>query len=151
MRLEATETINRGPEDVFSFVATDHFENHPKWDPGVAAMTPTSPGPMAEGATARLVRRDRGKTTEGTVTVTEYDPVHAFAAVSRFGPFTLRQRISFEPTAQGQTRLHLVIDTAATGPIRALLPLLRGQFRRTMAASLLAIKQQVEGQPRDVQ
>jgi hypothetical protein len=38
-------------EDVFRFVATDHFQNHPKWDPAVEQMTPASPGPMAQGAT----------------------------------------------------------------------------------------------------
>jgi hypothetical protein len=97
MRLEAAQVIDRRPEDVFRFVATDHFQNHPKWDPAIEQMAPTSPSPMAEGATARLVRRDRGKVMEGIITVAEYEPVHTFAAVSRFGPFTLRQRASLEP------------------------------------------------------
>jgi len=148
MRVEAVEIINRGPEDVFLFVATDHFRNHPKWDPAVEELTPSSAGPMGQGATARLIRRDRGKRIEGTVTVVEYDPVRAFAAVSRFGSFTLRQRVTFEPAGPGRTRLQLRIDTAATGPVQALLPLLRGQFRKTMKASLLSIKEHVEAQPR---
>ena len=146
MRLEAAQVIERRPEDVFRFVATDHFQNHPKWDPAIEQMTPTSPGPMAKGATARLVRRDRGRVMEGIITVTEYEPVRTFAAVSRFGPFTLRQRASLEPAPGGATRLHLAIDTAVTGPIRLLLPLLKPQFRKTMAASLLTIKQHVEAQ-----
>src|SRR5437764_13080836 len=107
MRTEATQVIDRPPEDVFRFLATDHFQNHRMWDPAVEQMTPTSPGPMAKGATARLVRRDRGKAVEGTITVTEYEPVRAFAAISRFGPFTLRQRVSLEPVPGGATRLHL--------------------------------------------
>jgi hypothetical protein len=146
MRLEAAQVIERRPEAVFRFVATDHFQNHPKWDPAIEQMTPTSPGPMAKGATARLVRRDRGRVMEGIITVTEYEPAHTFAAVSRFGPFTLRQRASLEPAPGGATRLHLAIDTAVTGPIRLLLPLLKPQFRKTMAASLLTIKQHVEAQ-----
>jgi Polyketide cyclase / dehydrase and lipid transport len=146
MRLEAAQVIERRPQAVFRFVATDHFQNHPKWDRAIEQMTPTAPGPMAKGATARLVRRDRGKVMEGILTVTEYQPVRAFAAVSRFGPFTLWQRASLEPVPGGATRLHLAIDTAATGPIRLLLPLLKPQFRKTMAASLLTIKQHVEAQ-----
>ena len=146
MRTEATQVIDRPPEDVFRFLATDHFQNHRTWDPAVEQMTPTSPGPMAKGATARLVRRDRGKAVEGTITVTEYEPVRAFAAISRFGPFTLRQRVSLEPVPGGATRLHLAIDTAATGPVRLLLPVLKNQFRTTMSASLLTIKQHVEAQ-----
>jgi hypothetical protein len=146
VRLEAAQVIERRPEDVFRFVATEHFQNHPKWDPAIEQMTPTSPAPMAKGATARLVRRDRGTVMEGIITVTEYEPVDTFAAISRFGPFTLRQRASLEPVPGGATRLHLAIDTAATGPIRLLLPLLKPQFRKTMAASLLTIKQHVEAQ-----
>jgi hypothetical protein len=128
MRMEAAQVIERRPEDVFRFVATDHF------------------GPMADGATARLVRRDRGRVMEGIITVTEYEPARTFAAVSRFGPFTLRQKASLEPSPGGATRLHLAIDTAATGPIRLLLPLMKRQFRTTMSASLLTIKQHLEAQ-----
>jgi hypothetical protein len=149
MRLEAAQLIQRPPEDVFRFVATDHFQNHPKWDPAIKEITPASPGPLTQGTTARLVRRDRGKAVEGMITVTEYEPVRAFAVISRFGPFTLWQRASFEPAPGGATRLHLAIDTAAAGPIQLLLPLLKKQFRNTMTASLLTIKQHVEAQPPD--
>jgi hypothetical protein len=100
---------------------------------------------MAKGATARLFRHDRGKVIEGTITVTEYQPARTFAAISRFGPFALRQRASLEPASGGATQLHLSIDTTATGPIRLLLPLLKPQFRKTMAASLQTIKQTLRG------
>lgn len=128
--MEAAQVIERRPEDVFRFVATDHFQNHPKWDPVIEQMTPTSPGPMADGATARLVRRDRGRVMEGIITITEYEPARTFAAVSRFGPFTLRQKASLESAPGGATRLHLPIDTAATGLIRLLLPLMKGSSAR---------------------
>jgi hypothetical protein len=56
MRLQAEEMIERPPSEVFRFVATEHFMNHPKWDPSVVEMIPTSPGPTHRGSTARLVR-----------------------------------------------------------------------------------------------
>jgi hypothetical protein len=146
MRVKAAQVIDRPPVDVFRFVATDHFQNHPKWDPAIEKMTPTSPAPMAPASTARLVRRDRAKTVEGTVTVTEYEPVRAFAAISQFGPFTLQQRAVLEPVSAGGTRLHLTIDTQAKGLTRLLIPLSKRQFRKTIARSLLAIKQHVEAQ-----
>ena len=125
-------------------MATDHFQNHPKWDPAVTAITQTSPGPMGVGTTARLVRTDRGRRIEGTMEVTEYEPVSRFTAVSRFGPFTLHARATFEPVALASTRLQLVIDTHARGAIRLLLPLMKGTFRKTMAKSLRIIKEHVE-------
>jgi Polyketide cyclase / dehydrase and lipid transport len=144
MRLSASQVIERPPAEVFRFIATDHFHNHPKWDPAITAITKTSPGPMGIGTTARLVRTDRGRRVEGTMEVTEYQPVRSFTEVSRFGPFRLHARATLVPVAPASTRLELVIDTRARGAIRLLLPLMRGTFRKTMARSLRIIKEQVE-------
>jgi hypothetical protein len=84
---------------------------------------------------------------EGVMTVTEYESNRSFAAVSRFGPFQLRQRAVCDPVATTATRLRQTIDTRATGVMRILLPVFRRQFRRTMAASLRTIKQHVEAGP----
>ena len=146
LQVEHEQVIHRPPPDVFHFVATDHFANHPKWDSHVVEMTPTSAGQMRQGSTARLVRDERGKRIEGTAEVTEYEPDHAFAIVDRFGPFTLHQRATFEKRNDGGTRLYLSIATEARGPIRLLLPLLKGQFRKTMAASLESIKRHIEAE-----
>src|SRR5919112_5787103 len=140
MRVQAQETIDASAAEVFQFVAAEHFENHPKWDTSISEMTPASPGPIGRGSTARFVRTDRGRRTEGALTVTDYEPDRLFVAVSRFGPFELHQRAVCEPLPSGVTRLVLTIDTTATGAMRLLLPLLRRQFRHTMHASLRTIK-----------
>jgi len=144
VRLAASQVIERPPAEVFRFVATDHFQNHPTWDPAVTAITQTSPGPMGVGTTARLVRTDRGRRVEGTMEVTEYQPVSSFTEVSRFGPFTLHARARLVPVAPASTRLELVIDTQARGVMGLLLPLMKGTFRKTTARSLRSIKEQVE-------
>jgi hypothetical protein len=144
MRIQAEEHINAPIAEVYRFIAVEHFANHPKWDPSISELTPTSPGPMRTGATARLVRVDGKKHMEGVLTVTEYEPERLFAAVSRFGPFVLHQRAVCQPLPAGGTSIELTIDTRAAGPMRLLLPLLRTRFRNTMAASLRTIKQYVE-------
>ncbi len=144
MRIQAEERIDAPAAEVFRFVAVEHFANHPKWDPSITEMTPTSPGPIGTGATARFVRVDGKRRSEGVLTVTEYEPDRLFAAVSRFGPFALHQHALCEPLAGGGTRILLTIDTRAAGPMRLLLPLFRGRFQKTMAASLRTIKQHVE-------
>src|SRR5215216_8204622 len=118
-----------------------------KWDPAVTSITQTSPGPMGVGTTARLIRTDRGRQLQGSLEVTEYQPVSSSTVVSRFGPFTLEARTTFAPVAPASTRLELVIDTHARGVIRLLLPLMRGTFRKTMARSLRSIKEHVEATP----
>jgi hypothetical protein len=141
VRLSASQVIQRPPTEVFRFVATEHFQNHPTWDPAVTSITQTSPGPMGVGTTARLVRTDRGRRVEDSMEVTEYQPVRSLTEVSRFGPFTLHARATLAPVAPSSTRLELVIDTRARGVIRLLLPLMKGTFRKTMARSLHIIKQ----------
>jgi hypothetical protein len=44
VQLAASQVIERPPAEVFRFVATDHFQNHPKWDPAVTSITQTSRG-----------------------------------------------------------------------------------------------------------
>ncbi len=145
MRLQAEEDIDAAPSEVFRFVATEHFDNHPRWDPSVVEMAATSPGPMHQGATARLVRSDGGKRTEGVMTVTEYQPDSRFAAVVDMAPFRLEQQVRCSPGAAGGTHLLLVIDTRAKPPLNLLLPLMRPRFEKTMRASVRSIKRHVEG------
>jgi hypothetical protein len=85
---------------------------------------------MGVGTTARLVRTDRGRRVQGSMEVTEYQPVSSFTVVSRFGSFTLHARATLAPVAPACTRLELVIDTHARGAIRLLLPLMRGPSAR---------------------
>jgi polyketide cyclase/dehydrase/lipid transport protein len=144
VRVRSSEIINRPSTVVFRFVATDHFENHPQWDPSIVEMEQTSTGPMRTGTTARLVRLDRGKRVEGTVEITEYEPDRCFAALVSFGPFLLHQQVTIEPQGTDSSLLILTIDSRATGVMRALLPLLRRTFRRTMTESLQRIKEMVE-------
>ncbi len=137
--------VRRPPADVFDFVATNHFANHPRWDPDLLEMTQTSPGPVGVGTTARVVRRQGDRRVEGTATVTEYAPHRVAAWDVRFGPFLLRQRSDLAPEHEGRaTRLRLTIETRARGPVRLLLPLMRGRFRTTMERSLSTIGRLLE-------
>ena len=132
--------VQRPPGVVFDFVARHHFENHPRWDPDVLEMSQTSPGPVGLGTTARVVRRQGRSRVEGSAIVVDYEPDRRAAWDVRFGPFRLDQRAELVPEQGGTaTRLRLSIDTSAQGPIRMILPLLRGRFRKTMTRSLRTI------------
>jgi hypothetical protein len=131
--------VQRSPGVVFDFVATRHFDNHPRWDPDLIEMSQTSPGPVDVGTTARVVRRQGPGRVEGTATVVAYEP-DRHAACVRFGAFRLRQRVELIPDQGGAaTRLRLSVDTTAEGPVRIIVPLLRGRFRKTMTQSLRTI------------
>jgi hypothetical protein len=137
--------VYRPPDEVFAFVATRHFENHPRWDPELLEMRQTSPGPVGVGTTAHVVRRQGGRRVEGAATVTHYEPCRRAAWDVRFGAFAMHQAVDLLPEQGGAaTRVRLSVETCATGPIRFLLPLLRGRFRRTMTRSLAIIESLIE-------
>ena len=144
--LSAERVVPRPPAEVFRFVATEHFANHPKWDPDVLEMVPTAPGPMGVGSTARVVRRQGRGRAEGIATVTAYEPDRLAAFDVRFGPFALLQRVECLPEQDGgATRLRLTIETRAKGPVAVLVPLMRGRFRATMERSLATIAELLTG------
>jgi hypothetical protein len=146
VKLSAAEFVQRPPSHVFRFVATEHWKNHPRWDPSIIELHQTTPGPIGVGAKGRLVRVDRGRRSEGIVEVVAYEPDRFFEAASRFGPFRLDQRVTFTPVAEG-TRIDLRIDTRASGLMALLVPLMKRQFSSTMTRSLRTIKDEIERQP----
>jgi uncharacterized protein YndB with AHSA1/START domain len=138
--LRVEKVLHRPPETVFDFVATHHFENHPRWDPDVLEMRQTSPGTLGVGTKADIVRRQGNRRVEGTATVTEYEPDQSAAWDVQFGPFRLHQRVELAPEQGGAaTRLRLSIETRAKGPIKLMVPLLHSRFRKTMEQSLTTI------------
>lgn len=143
--VQVERVIRRPPSDVFDFVATNHFENHPTWDPEVVEMTQTSPGPVRAGTTARVVRRQGRRTVNGTATVTRFEPTDTASWDVEFGSFRLCQTVTLLPEERGAaTRLRLSIEALAHGPIKVLIPLLRSRFRKTMERSLAIIADRLE-------
>jgi hypothetical protein len=58
----------------------------------------------------------------------------------RFGAFRLEQPTELIPEqGRAATRLRLSVDTTAKGPVRIIVPLVGGRFRRTMTHSVRTI------------
>ena len=95
--------VRRRIEDVYRFVATDFFENYPKWSPEVCELEKLSSGQMRVGVIGRQVRSDGGYRTEARFQVTHFTPLVELRFASRTKPrFEVRYR--FE-TVASDTRL----------------------------------------------
>lgn len=138
--IEADTIIDRPVAQVFQFVARDHFQNHPKWDPTIIEIMPLSPGPIAVGSTAQVIR----KQGPGTLEVTAFEPDRLLTTRSIIGPFILVMTCHLTAVDAAHTRLQLHAATAARGLIRLIAPLLKPVFTRTMRQSLARIKAMVE-------
>ena len=100
---------------------------------------------MTKGATAGIFRQDRaGRSREHHGHRVRAGP-HLYRHQPIRAPYAPAKAIP-EPASAGATQPHPTIDTATTGPIRLLPPLLTPHLRRTMAASLRTIKQHAETQ-----
>jgi uncharacterized protein YndB with AHSA1/START domain len=109
MKLELTELIDRPPAEVFRFIATDHVQNHPRWDPKMELRQQTD-GPMAVGTVIHRRHTHSGAPREGSMEVVEYSPPHAFGMVIRDGPVEMHSRMTFEPHGQHATLLTGILD-----------------------------------------
>ncbi len=138
--IDVDTIIDRPAAQVFQFVATEHFQNHPKWDPSIVEMTPLSAGPIGVGTTARVVR----KQGPGSLEVTAFEQDRMMTTRSIIGPFILDMTCSLDAVDANHTRLRLHAATEAHGRMRLVLPLLKPMFKRTMRRSLATIKTMVE-------
>ncbi len=140
LHIDVDTIIDRPVAEVFQFVATDHFQNHPKWDPTIVEIVALTPGPLGLGTAARVVR----KQGPGSLEVTAFEQDRMMTTRSIIGPFILKMTCQFAAIDAVHTRLGLHADTEARGPIRLVAPLLKPMFKRTMRQSLAKIKAMVE-------
>ncbi len=142
MKIAVSQRIERAPADVFDFVATNHFDNHPRWDDSIVTIERLDEGAVRVGSKA-AVRRKR-KTPDEVIEVLEFDRPRRFVARDNIGPFLVHFACDIEPVGTSASRLVLASDTSATGPARFLLPVLRPVFGRQMRRSLKRIKTMIE-------
>ena len=135
MKLDVSESIERPPADVFHFVATDHVQNHPRWDPEISLVQET-PGPIGVGTKIHRSRARGEVRVEGEMEITGYDPDRAMAAVIRDGPMELRSRMTVEPMGEAASRLTFTVESD-DAPLDMMEEPIKGSLRR--------IKEMLEG------
>jgi hypothetical protein len=136
LKLEVSESIDRPPADVFRFVATNHVENHPRWDPQMSLVQET-PGPIGVGTRIRRSRSGGETPVEGEMEITEFEADRRMGAVIRDGPMELRSLMTVEPEGEAASRLTFTIESD-DAPLDMMEEPIKGSLRR--------IKQLVEGE-----
>jgi uncharacterized protein YndB with AHSA1/START domain len=128
VKLDLSESIERPPADVFRFVATDHVENHPRWDPQMSLVQET-PGPIGVGTRIRRSRAGGESRVEGEMEITEYEPDRAMAAVIRDGPMEIRSWMTVEPEGEEGSRLTFTVESD-DAPLDMMEEPIKGSLRR---------------------
>lgn len=135
-------TIARPPAEVFS-VVTD-LERLPDWQPAVVGVEKLQEGPLRTGSRLKEVREVRGKRLEQVVEVSAHEPGRAFGLRIVEGPLPVHGDLTFTPTGDGGTRLHMHAFGRASGAMRLLQPLLNVGLKREFRSQYGRLKEIVE-------
>jgi uncharacterized membrane protein len=136
MHLEHEVEIARPAADVFAY-ATD-MARLPEWQ-ATAIEGRLESDRLENGARVIEVRRILGRRLESALDVTAYEPEHRFDLEVSEGPVKYRVSETFE-TADGGTRVHVVLEGDPAGYFRLSDALVEQQIRRQLEDDLRTLK-----------
>ncbi|WP_336361525.1 SRPBCC family protein [Haladaptatus sp. ZSTT2] len=102
--VSVSNIIDRPVSDVFHFIADQHVENHPRWDPDIE-LEQESDGSIEVGTIIRRRNTRYDTPVEGTMEITEFERNQAMGSIIREGGFEMQGRITFEDLGLSQTRI----------------------------------------------
>jgi carbon monoxide dehydrogenase subunit G len=126
-RLHETIETTLSVDVAFPFIAD--FANSERWDPGVRSSVRLDEGPVAVGATYKLVVRMGGRFAPMEYRVTEIELGRRVVLAGKGSSVTAVDEIRFEPAGEG-TRIDYTADIKLGGLLGLLQPLLGGAFRK---------------------
>jgi carbon monoxide dehydrogenase subunit G len=119
-------TINRPIGDVFAFLAD--AENDPKWRPGVKEIHREGGAPGVGTIYRQKLSGPMGKTIDGDVEITEFEPDRHIAFRAIAGPVRPRGGYVLEGAGEGATRVTFSLEAEVTGAMK----LMKGKVQKTM-------------------
>jgi carbon monoxide dehydrogenase subunit G len=131
-------------EEAFAYVAD--FANSAEWDPGIAAGTKITDGPVREGSEFEIVAVFRGKRQPFHYVLAAFEPGRRLVLIGEGEKARSVDEITFEP-AGGGTRIVYVADIRLKGIARVAELLLAPTMNR-MADDALAGLKSVLDRPR---
>ena len=138
---ESSEWIDRPAEEVFAFVSD--IRNDPQWHTDILEAEYAGPGSTTAGATFRTRFKPFMGLSEGTGTVTVYEPPRRVVLTSQMGKFEPVLTLTVEPDGAG-SRITRRLDMEPHGMLRIMAPFTGGMMRRRNAGFLTNLKRVLE-------
>jgi hypothetical protein len=104
--VEVSEVIERPVEEVFRIHATEHVQNHPRWDPYMQLEQLTE-GPLGVGTMIKRINSHSGVPVKGTMEVVEFELNKSMGMIIKDGPVEIRAFAVYEAKSPDQTILTL--------------------------------------------
>jgi hypothetical protein len=103
VEIQEATVIDRPLAAVWDFCVVHHIENHPRWDPSVE-LEATSDDPIRVGSVFARRTTRFGTTTEGTMEITELEPMRIMRVLTQDGPMRIDGWMLFETMDENTTR-----------------------------------------------
>ncbi len=142
IKIENSYVINRPIEEVFEFMANS--ENDPQWSSGAQEVMKTSEGPTGVGTTYTTVSRFLGRRLEATFEYTAYEPNKRLAGKATSGPILFQFENTFEPAAEGGTKVTISSEGDAGGLFKLAEPLVARMLQRQVDTDTANLKDLLE-------
>ena len=139
--IESSEWIGRPTEEVFAFVSD--IRNDPQWHTDVREAEYEAPGPLATGTAFRAKFKPFMGLSEGTGTITAYEPPRRVVLTERMGKFEPVLTLTVEPDGGG-SRITRRLDMEPHGMLRIMAPFTGGMMRRRNEGFLSNLKRVLE-------
>ena len=143
--IESSEWIDRPAEEVFAFVSD--IRNDPQWHTDVLEAEYEAPGSTTAGATFRTRFKPFMGLSEGTGTVTVYEPPRRFVLTERMGKFEPVLTLTVKPDGGG-SRITRRLDMEPHGMLKVMAPFTGGMMRKRNAGFLSNLKRVLETESR---
>ena len=140
---QASEHIDRSPEEVFSFICS--FDDAPRWLAGVTRAEKTTEGPLSVGARYLETRVAGEREGQAEMEVTEYDPPRRFAAAFAEGGYEIAYRYTVEAEDSG-TRVDMVYSVTGWGLKKLMVPIVAWATGRQDKGRLASLKAVIESE-----
>ena len=144
IRLENSIVINKPVEEVFEYMANS--ENNPQWQSSAQEVVKTSDGPIGVGTTYSSVSQLLGKRLESVVEYTAYEPNKTVAGKVTSGPIPFQFETTFEPAAEGGTKVTSSGRGDAGGFFKLAEPLVARMLKRQTETNTANLKDLLEAQ-----
>jgi uncharacterized protein YndB with AHSA1/START domain len=139
--IESTTSIARSPADVFVFVSD--VRNDPGWHTDVLEARLTEGVSVKEGSTFAVRFKPFMGQSEGTVTVSKYEPPRCVVFKGRMGKMAPSVIITVEPNGGG-SRITRRVEMEVPGLLRLMAPFMGSMFRKQSDGFLANLKRVLE-------
>lgn len=139
--------VRRSVEDVFDFVGTHYFKNHPRWEHEVIEVRRLTDGPIGVGSRGVMVREEYGRRSEAPLEITAFEPSRTIAFRHLGGPMLFELALVMAPTGAASTDLSVHVRVGLRGRYRLLTPIFAFNLPRIGKRITRTMVELIEAEP----